>query len=41
MLAASSLEAIICAMFSKYVAFGGETHELYEFEGLKTLDKAF
>ncbi len=41
MLAASSLEAIICAMFAKYIAFGGKTSELFEFEGIKTLSKPF
>ena len=39
MLAASSLEAIICAMFAKYIAFVGETSELFEFDGVKVLSK--
>lgn len=41
MLAASSLEAIICAMFAKYIAYGNQTVELFEFEGLKVLSKPF
>ncbi len=41
MLAASSLEAIICAMFAKYVSFGGQAPELYEFDGIKVLSKPF
>ena len=39
MLAASSLEAIICAMFAKYISFGGVTREMYEFDGIKVLSK--
>ncbi len=39
MLAASSLEAIVCAMFARYISLGGKTKELYEFEGLKTLSR--
>ena len=41
MLAASSLEAIICAMFAKYIAFGGETSNMFDFEGLEVLSKPF
>ena len=41
MLPASSLEAIVCAMFAKYIAQGEKTNELYEFEGLKVLSKPF
>lgn len=41
MLAASSLEAIICAMFAQYVSFGEKTTDLFEFEGLKVLGKPF
>lgn len=39
MLAASSLEAIICAMFARYIAQGGKTGELYCFEGIPVLYK--
>ena len=39
MLAASSLEAIVCAMFAKHIAQGGEVHQLYTFEGLQVLSK--
>ena len=39
MLAASSLEAIICAMFARYIAQGGKTGELYCFEGIPALYK--
>ena len=41
MLAASSLEAIVCAMFALHIADGKETHLLYEFEGIQTLAKPF
>lgn len=41
MLAASSLEAIICAMFAKYISFGGETSNMFDFEGLEVLSKPF
>lgn len=41
MLAASSLEAIICAMFAKHIACDGETKELYEFDGIKVLAKPY
>lgn len=39
MLAASSLESIICAMFAKYISFGGKTTLMYNFEGLDALLK--
>ena len=39
MLAASSLEAIICAMFAQHISFGGRVNEMYQFEGLKVLSK--
>lgn len=39
MLAASSLEAIICAMFAQHISFGGRVDEMYQFEGLKVLSK--
>ncbi len=41
MFSASSLESIICAMFSRHIAQGGETIKLYDFEGLKVLSKPF
>lgn len=37
MLSASSLEAIVCAMFAKHIALGGEVKELYEFGGIPAL----
>lgn len=39
MLSASSLEAIVCAMFAQYVSQGNETILGYEFEGLDVLLK--
>lgn len=39
MLPASSLEAIVCAMFAREIANKNETKELYEFRGLKVLTK--
>lgn len=40
-LSASSLEALICATFAQYIAQGGETNKLYDFEGIEVLAKPF